>query len=417
MRSDSSLWKMSVCHAALSNVGLRRANNQDSFAVYMATSVEQWLHRGHLFIVADGMGAHMAGEVASKLAVETISRSYLKQHTESPQKALEQAILEAHRVLREKSRHEDAYRDMGTTCDACVMLPQGLLIGHVGDSRVYRQRNGFVEQLTFDHSLVWEVCKATNLPLDNPPSHIPKNQITRSLGPTNELKVDIEGPFPIMVGDTFLVCSDGLSGQLSDQEIGQIMALFSPEEAAETLVNLANLRGGPDNITLVIVKATENHAHSQKVDEALQTFTSNIIALGVAILMGAATIFSSFYNYFFALIAGICAVCLTIFFFITPRKSFFSPSPFNPSPPLGAGPYTRKSSESSHDFAQELLKIFGEIKQAAQKDVLSSPELSRLERDSLVAQKQSDWSSVIRNRCTAINLLMREIKQRHKKRK
>ncbi len=135
---------------------------------------------------------------------------------------------------------------MGTTASALLLLPQGALTGHVGDSRVYRLRGKCLEQLTFDHSLVWEMSAAGQLPKNALPGFVPKNIITRSLGPHADVKVDLEGPYPLEAGDTFLLCSDGLSGQVSDEEIGALLHCLPPAEAAQVLVDLANLRGGPD---------------------------------------------------------------------------------------------------------------------------------------------------------------------------
>ena len=113
------------------------------------------------------------------------------------------------------------------------------------------------EQLTFDHSLVWEMrARATFPRMKKIPSFIPRNVITRSMGPNPEVQADLEGPFPVQTGDTFLLCSDGLSGQLSDCRIGQILGCLEPGEAAQALVHVANLRGGPDNITVVIARIT-----------------------------------------------------------------------------------------------------------------------------------------------------------------
>jgi len=258
MNSPQTHWIQSVRCSAKTDIGLRRANNQDAYAVILADSLAFWKERGHLFIVADGMGAHAAGEVASKTAVDTITMSYSKRAKEFPPLALQQAVYDAHQRIRDQSEKDETFRDMGTTVDALLLLPQGAVIAHVGDSRVYRWRDQRIEQLTFDHSLVWEVCVAFKLPFDQAPMEIPRNQITRSLGPTEKLKVDLEGPYPIETGDIFLLCSDGLSGQVNDQEIGQILEVLPPEEAAETLINLTNLRGGPDNITLVIAEAIES---------------------------------------------------------------------------------------------------------------------------------------------------------------
>jgi serine/threonine protein phosphatase PrpC len=133
------------------------------------------------------------------------------------------------------------------------LLPIGGVIAHVGDSRVYRLRGQTFEQLTFDHSLVWEMQSAGEVSeemIRN--SSIPKNVITRSLGPSPNVQVDVEGPFPLLKGDRFLLCSDGLSGQIADEEIGLLLGLLDPATAVKALVDLANFRGGPDNITVVI---------------------------------------------------------------------------------------------------------------------------------------------------------------------
>ena len=114
---------------------------------------------------------------------------------------------------------------------------------------MYRQRGNVIEQLTFDHSLQWEL-KAKGGDIEN----VPSNVITRSLGPHEEVEVDLEGPFPVESGDSYLICSDGLSGEVSDSEIGAAMATLPHEQAARFLLDLANLRGGPDNITIIIVR-------------------------------------------------------------------------------------------------------------------------------------------------------------------
>ena len=413
-------WKKGIRYAALSDIGLRRANNQDSYAVKIAATARQWLDRGHLFIVADGMGAHVAGEVASHLAAETVVQSYLKRMHEPPQQALVQAVYDAHRIIREKSRREDAYRDMGTTCDAFAMTPQGLLIAHVGDSRVYRLRGQMIEQLTFDHSLVWEVCMATNLPFDQAPSYIPKNQITRSLGPTEKLVVDLEGPFPIAVGDIFLGCSDGLSGQVSDREIGELLVVFPPDIVAETLVNLANLRGGPDNITMVIVQATESTENSQEVDEEMQIPLSSWLAIGGTALFGLGAVVGFLTNN--TLLGGLLAVAAVgalIFFFSSTKKFLLEASPFLGAPPSGKGPYTKTVCTPSAEFAASLAKILQELRQATEghQFVIKSTEADRHEHDAIKAGRAGDQAGAIRNYSLAINHLMRELKKLSTKKK
>ena len=250
MAETETNWLTFVEHAALSDVGLRRSNNQDSCAVVLASDQRNWHERGHLFLVADGMGAHAAGELASKLAAGGIPHTYHKLLEQPPPEALRQAVIESNAHIHGRGEANAEFHGMGTTTSVLVLLPQGAIVAHVGDSRVYRFRRGRLEQLTFDHSLVWEMMATGQLPAGDVANFIPKNIITRSLGPHPEVKVDLEGPLPLEQGDTFLLCSDGLSGQVKDEQIAAILGSMSPAEAARALIDLANLQGGPDNITV-----------------------------------------------------------------------------------------------------------------------------------------------------------------------
>ena len=254
MNDDRSIWAHCLQHAAKSDVGLRRANNQDSLAVALAGSQDVFEQRGHVFMVADGMGAHAAGELASQIAATAVPLAYQKLVDRGPSEALLEAVSDANRQIHNRGQASPEFKGMGTTATVLVLLPQGAVLGHVGDSRAYRLRGTRLDQLTFDHSLVWEMRKAGQLPEEDVPGFISKNIITRSLGPNSAVQVDLEGPFPLAVGDTFLLCSDGLSGQVKDDEIGAILATLPPEEAVQTLVDLANLRGGPDNITVIVAR-------------------------------------------------------------------------------------------------------------------------------------------------------------------
>ena len=143
---------------------------------------------------------------------------------------------------------------MGTTCSCLVLSPSAALVAHVGDSRVYRLRDGLLEQLTFDHSLVWEMAAAGRVSEDKIPSGIPKNIITRSLGPHEVVNIDLEGPHELAEGDVFLLCSDGLTGVVDNPMIGGILGALPPDKSAQMLVDLANLGGGPDNISVVVAR-------------------------------------------------------------------------------------------------------------------------------------------------------------------
>lgn len=242
-----------VQHAALSDLGMRRSNNQDAYAVATADS-SQWHTRGHFFMVADGMGAHAAGELASKLAVDSVPRMYQKLKSLTPPAALRQAVHKANKLIFDKGQSAVEFNGMGTTCSCLVLLPSAALIAHVGDSRVYRQRCGDLEQLTFDHSLVWEMAAASDTTDEDVPACIPKNVITRSLGPHAMVNVDLEGPYDVRPGDKFLLCSDGLTGVVDNDLIASLLECLSPDHATSTLVDIANLRGGPDNITVIVAE-------------------------------------------------------------------------------------------------------------------------------------------------------------------
>ena len=244
-------WTDCLTVIEITDKGMRRATNQDSLVVVMQDDAIGFDARGHLFVVCDGMGAHAAGELASSDAVTHIPHHYLVFQNLTPPLALKRAIEEANNEIHRKGEVNPEFHNMGTTCSTLLLLPQGAVIGHVGDSRVYRRRKGIVEQLTFDHSLVWEM-RAQGHKTDD----IPSNVITRSLGPNPNVQVDLEGPFPIQLDDTFLLCSDGLNGEVDDAEIGAALAALPPLEASQFLVDLANLRGGPDNITIIIVQVT-----------------------------------------------------------------------------------------------------------------------------------------------------------------
>ena len=240
-------------HACLTDVGVRRSHNQDNYAIQLASDEEGWRQRGHLFLVADGMGAHAVGEKASEQAAHIIPHIYQKHAQQGPPQAIRRAFVEANASIHSCGQQNREFEGMGTTATALLLLPDGAWVGHVGDSRCYRIRAGVIEQLSYDHSLLWEYARLQHLDPDEV-EDIPTNVIHRCLGPEPLVQVDVEGPHPIEPGDVYLVCSDGLSGQVTDQEIGAVVGVLSPAEACRFLVDLSNLRGGPDNITAIIVR-------------------------------------------------------------------------------------------------------------------------------------------------------------------
>jgi PPM family protein phosphatase len=261
-------------HASLTDVGFRRSHNQDNHAILLASEEEQWRTQGHLFLVADGMGAHAVGEMASELAAGIIPHAYHKQARQTtPAQALRKAFIEANSSIHHRGQRNREFEGMGTTSTALLLRPEGVWIAHVGDSRAYRIRDGSIQQLSFDHSLVWEYARRQRFDPDQVQG-IPSNVIVRSLGPEPLVQVDIEGPHPWQEGDVYVLCSDGLSGPVSDNEIGAVANVLPPAEACRFLVDLANLRGGPDNITVMILRvgnpgATKTHAVSPRRTWAL----------------------------------------------------------------------------------------------------------------------------------------------------
>lgn len=239
--------------AFLSDVGMRRSHNQDACGTLLAADLDQWRESGHIFLVADGMGAHAVGELASELAVGIIPHTYGKYSRQGAQTGLRKAFVEANASIHARGQQNREFEGMGTTSTALLVRPEGVWVGHVGDSRAYRIRGHVIEQLSFDHSLVWEYARRQGV--DPEQVHgIPSNVIIRSLGPEPLVTVDVEGPHPIQPGDVYLLCSDGLSGQVSDHEIGVVASTLPAADACRFLVDLANLRGGPDNISVIIIR-------------------------------------------------------------------------------------------------------------------------------------------------------------------
>jgi protein phosphatase len=242
-----------VRYAALTDVGVKRSHNQDACAAQPAVDPGGFEAAGHVFVVADGMGGHAVGEKASAKAVRDIPFLYQKHVRDGVIPALRRAISETNAGIHAIGQQNPEFRGLGTTSTALILRPEGAWVGHVGDSRAYRIRDGQIEQLTFDHSWVWEIARRTGVDPDEL-GDFKKNVIIRSLGPDAEVEVDIEGPHPVKPGDTFLLCSDGLTGVVTPPEIGAVVTAMPPDDAVRLLVHMANLRGGPDNITVLVVE-------------------------------------------------------------------------------------------------------------------------------------------------------------------
>lgn len=336
----------------------------------LAESKSSWEKQGHCFVVADGMGAHAAGELASKMAVELIPHHYRKHRDQSPAESLHQSISEANAEIFRRGQSNIEFRSMGTTCSVLTLLPEGAVVAHVGDSRVYQLRGEQLFQLTFDHSLVWEMQAAGEVTDETARSGvIPKNVITRSLGPNANVQIDLEGPFPVRKGDRFLLCSDGLSGQITDEEIGALMSALSPEEAAKIFVDLSNLRGGPDNISAIVVEVTGEVITTQSAANiavqrggATRSFSP---ALGVV----TAVCFSAALILFLMGVTPLDIVLcvLGLIALATGLAQVFSGGgdSANASSRYGNGPYRTYSARSSKTLFEHLAGTVNSLKEAA----------------------------------------------------
>jgi protein phosphatase len=398
-----------VQHASLSDVGLRRTNNQDSHVVHLATSDDAWARNGHLFIVADGMGAHAAGELASKLAVDTIPLTYQKNRDKPAHVALQKAIQEANHVIHNRGTANPDFHGMGTTTSALLLLPRGAIVAHVGDSRVYRLRGTQLDQLSFDHSLVWELLAAGQMTPGNPA--IPRNIITRSLGPNPDVEVDLEGPFPVTAGDVFLLCSDGLSGEVKDEEIGVILQCLPPEEAVQLLVDLANLRGGPDNITVIVARVMANLNEGADVPDrapgrgGMHPLVWLMLGLSVVI----AGILAAYSQPIAAVIAGVVGVVVALLVNNTMSRG----GDELPRGRLGRGPHRTYSCQPNLAFVQELARIFDQLRTAAIEEDwrMDWAHIDRLIRAAQQSTAKPDFPAAIVTYGRAISFMMRELKK------
>jgi serine/threonine protein phosphatase PrpC len=240
--------------ASQTDVGIKRSHNQDACATQPAADDRHFESVGHVFVVADGMGGHAVGEKASAKAVRDVPLIFRKHVvTEGAEAAVRRAFTEANAGIYDIGANNPEFKGLGTTCVALFLRPEGAWIGHVGDSRVYRVRGEKVEQLTFDHSWVWEIARRQGLDPDEL-GDFKRNVIIRSLGPEAEVEPDVEGPHPVLPGDSFLLCSDGLTNHVRPDELGAVVAVMPPSEACAFLIELANLRGGSDNVTCLIVQ-------------------------------------------------------------------------------------------------------------------------------------------------------------------
>ncbi len=242
----------SLKFAADTDRGLLREINEDSCRIIPGCSSSPYV-----FIIADGMGGHKCGEVASSMTVdyigELIRNNSCRFGSESMQQELSRIVEQANRAVYEKSQDSDEFSGMGTTLTMALIDGKMLTAAHVGDSRLYLVRAGEIRQLTEDHSYIGELLKNGTLTMEEAENHPRKNVITRAIGSSPEILVDIINQ-EIREDDIFVLCTDGLTNMICENEIYEIVRDNEPETACKKLIEAANRQGGDDNITVIVIK-------------------------------------------------------------------------------------------------------------------------------------------------------------------
>jgi protein phosphatase len=244
--------KLVTALGAKTDLGRIRENNEDKYEFFIPEDEDTLALKGAFYAVADGMGGHAAGQIASELALKTAIKAYYSDSSPILEESLRAAFQTSNALIYDAARAISERAGMGTTMTALVLRGEEAFIAHVGDSRCYRLRGGKLEQLTEDHTWVNEQVKRGLMSQEEAELSPFRNVITRSLGNTPSVDVDILSD-ELKINDVFLLCSDGLTSEVSDDEIRDVLMKSSPSKAAWDLVELALDHGGRDNCTVLIV--------------------------------------------------------------------------------------------------------------------------------------------------------------------
>ena len=239
------------------DTGLQRDHNEDRLGIFEPRTDALRRREGVLCAVADGMGGHLAGEIASQTAIESLLREYgrqMERGSKDLRKALVNAVLSANRAVWEAGQNDPSRAGMGTTLVAVVIRGGRLIVAHVGDSPALLLSGGAVRRLTRDHSWVQEAVARGHLSAEDADRHPYKHVLTRALGSTPEVQVDVSDDVELEAGDVLVLCSDGLVRHVRESELSGVVQDKSAEEAARALVDLANRRGGEDNTTVIVCR-------------------------------------------------------------------------------------------------------------------------------------------------------------------
>jgi protein phosphatase len=257
MAVDPKSAKPGIEVASLTDVGLQRSNNEDCCLYWEPESDEEFRRKGRLAVVADGMGGYEGGQEASRLAVETVRHIYDSSSENDPQRVLIEAMGTAHRNIQRYAEEHPQFQGMGTTCTALSIVGRDLCFAHVGDSRLYLVREAAVSRLTRDHSYVGRLVESGIVRSEDAESHPQRHILTAALGSGRDVEPDVpEHPVVLQEGDTLVLCTDGLWSLINEQELGVAVRGNSPAKSCLALVKMALERGGPDNITVLILRVS-----------------------------------------------------------------------------------------------------------------------------------------------------------------
>lgn len=245
-----------VTVAAKTDLGRVRENNEDKYEFYLPEDELRLATKGLVFIVCDGMGGHEAGQIASELATKTFIDVYLNHPSSETETALRAAVSAANRFVLDVARAVPSRRGMGTTLSALILLQDQGYIAQVGDSRIYRLREGAIEQLTVDHTWVEDMVRGGVMEREIAETHPNRHMLTRAIGTENDADPDVF-TFTLRERDIYFLCSDGLTNHVSDPEIAQLLENNAPSDAAWKLVGAALVGGGSDNTTCIVTRVDE----------------------------------------------------------------------------------------------------------------------------------------------------------------
>lgn len=264
----------------LSDVGRKRTVNEDYYGSFSGKF-------GNLIIVCDGMGGHKGGATASRLAVETIKLHFEQLNEKfNPKEELKKALDKSNENILQKAAESEELKEMGSTAVVLLIKDNFAYYAHIGDSRIYLIRKNKIYQLTKDHSLVQQLIDSGIIDEEAAKNHPQKNVITRSLGAEGKNQPEIAEPISIFKNDIFILCTDGLTAYLSDEELQKIASENDVQNACKTMIDLANERGGKDNITVQIIKVVKGKnppINFQKLAKKL--FIPLVSALGLILIV------------------------------------------------------------------------------------------------------------------------------------